>query len=101
MSEAKAALPATEAAPAIAAAAPAEAAAPAAEAVAAPELLTTSEKPFLEADLSLRELRSRLLAAGLSTTGVKSELRRRLEYALEHSRAQYQSWDPVKMAWVN
>ena len=31
--------------------------------------------------------------------GVKSELRSRLEYALEHSRAQYQSWDPVSKSW--
>lgn len=56
-------------------------------------------KPFLEAELSLRELRQRLLSYGLSTMGIKSELRARLEYALEHNRAQYTQWDPATKSW--
>ena len=30
---------------------------------------------------------------------LKSELRARLEYVLEHQRAQYTQWDPVAKAW--
>ena len=51
-------------------------------------------------DLSLRELRSRLLGYGLSTTGIKAELRARLEDAMLHFRAQHKTWDTEKMAWV-
>ena len=56
-------------------------------------------RPHLEANLTVRELRSRLLAYGLSTIGVKAELRARLEYALEHERAQHQSWDADAKVW--
>ena len=57
------------------------------------------EKPFIDPDLSIRELRARLLSYGLSTIGLKSELRTRLEYALEHERSQHQSWDAEAKAW--
>lgn len=50
--------------------------------------------------LSLRELRSRLLGYGLSTLGLKNELRKRLENAMLHNRAQHSSWDPQTMTWV-
>ena len=43
----------------------------------------------------LRELRSRLLTYGLDTTGLKSELRARLEKALLDDRQQFKSWDPA------
>jgi len=59
--------------PALAAAAPAASAAPAAAAD-----LVPSQPEFLDPDLSLRELRVRLLSYGLSTTGLKAELRERL-----------------------
>ena len=42
----------------------------------------------------------RLLGYGLSTTGVKAELRARLEEAMLHFRAQHKTWDSEKMAWV-
>jgi len=87
------ALPAAPSSPALAASpAPEPAPEPVADMVAV-------APPTLEAELSLRELRARLLSYGLSTVGVKSELRMRLEYALEHERTQYTQWDPATMAW--
>jgi len=77
---------------------PAIAAAPAPEEEPAPDMVGVPP-PVLEAELSLRELRARLLSYGLSTIGVKSELRQRLEYALEHERAQYTQWDPATKSW--
>ena len=56
-----------------AAPAPADAAAPAATADIAPE----STEPLVEEGLTVHELRARLLAYGLSTTGLKAELRTR------------------------
>lgn len=55
---------------------------------------------LLEEGLTVHELRSRLLGYGLSTTGVKAELRARLEEAMLHFRAQHKTWDTEKMAWV-
>ena len=94
-----------------------------------PDLLP-QESP-LEADLSLRELRSRLIRCaravglrpgggstpgvdtlntlshapahrsyGLSTAGIKSELRKRLEQAMYDHRQQHRSWDPAALKWV-
>jgi len=56
---------------------------------------------LLEEGLTVHELRSRLLGYGLSTVGVKAELRARLEDAMQHFRAQHKTWDSEKMAWVN
>ena len=100
VAKAKAQLPAADAAPALGSSATAAPAVPAA-AAGGPDLLPADAvpKPFLEEELSLRELRSRLLSYGLSTIGLKSELRARLEYVLEHQRAQYTQWDPVAKAW--
>jgi len=81
--------------PAAAGAAPA-AAAPAAGPVAD---LVPVEKEFLEESLTVRELRARLLSYGLSTIGLKSELRTRLEGAMAHARHQYKSWDSVALTW--
>jgi len=64
-----------------------------------PAAFAPAEKVYLEPDLSIRELRARLLSYGLSTIGLKSELRTRLEYALEHERSQHQSWDAEAKAW--
>ena len=89
MEEAKGALPAAEEAPALEAAEEKP-----------PADFVPHEKPFLDPDLSLRELRARLLNAGHSTVGLKSELRARLEYAMEHSRTQHQSWSPELQKWV-
>ena len=61
--------------------------------------LVDGGKPFLEEDLSLRELRARLLSYGLSTAGLKSELRDRLMYAVAHERLQHQSWDAASLSW--
>lgn len=55
---------------------------------------------LLEDALTVHELRSRLLGYGLSTTGVKAELRARLEEAMLHFRAQHKTWDTEKLAWV-
>ena len=55
---------------------------------------------LLEEALTVHELRSRLLGYGLSTTGVKAELRARLEEAMLHFRAQHKTWDTEKLAWV-
>jgi len=54
---------------------------------------------FLEDDLSVRELRARLLSYGLSTLGLKSELRARLEGAMKMARFQYKAWDSEAMQW--
>lgn len=80
--------------PALAAAAPAASAAPAAAAD-----LVPSQPEFLDPDLSLRELRVRLLSYGLSTTGLKAELRERLSTAMLMGRQQFKSWDPSSLAW--
>jgi hypothetical protein len=53
----------------------------------------------LEASLTLRELRGRLLSYGLSTTGLKAELRSRLEGAMQTDRLKFSSWDPEALAW--
>ena len=79
------ALPPADAAPALAKAAVAD--------------FVDDGKPFLEEDLSLRELRARLLSYGLSTAGLKSELRDRLMYAVAHERLQHQSWDAASLSW--
>lgn len=76
-------------------AAPAAADAPVAAPAAAPV-----EKALIPEGLSLRELRSRLLAYGLSTVGLKNELRTRLEGAMVHDRSKHSSWDPVSASWV-
>ena len=55
---------------------------------------------LLEEGLTVHELRSRLLGYGLSTTGIKAELRARLEDAMLHFRAQHKTWDVEKMVWV-
>ena len=62
--------------------------------------LPPPEYTDLEEGLTVHELRSRLLGYGLSTTGVKAELRARLEEAMLHFRAQHKTWDSEKMAWV-
>jgi len=84
-------------APALAAAG--EPAVAAAAAAPAAEDLVPTPKEFLDPDLSLRELRVRLLTYGLSTTGIKSELRSRLEEAMLMGRQQFKSWDPVALQW--
>mmetsp|Transcript_46480 Transcript_46480/g.129117 ORF Transcript_46480/g.129117 Transcript_46480/m.129117 type:complete len:225 (+) Transcript_46480:39-713(+) len=55
---------------------------------------------ILTSELSLTELRSRLVASGLSTVGLKSELMERLENVMQHERLKFQSWDPETLAWV-
>lgn len=92
LAEAKAA-PALAPAPAVE---PAGAAEPAA-ALAVDLVPATPE--FLDPDLSLRELRVRLLSYGLSTTGLKSELRARLEGAMLTTRYQFKSWDSAALEW--
>jgi hypothetical protein len=92
LAEAKGALPAGAEAPSLAAAA----AAPPGEDLVSDEADAAEE---LEKDLSLRELRARLLSFGLSTTGVKSELRERLQYAVLHQRLQHKSWDVATLSW--
>ena len=93
VAEAKAQLPAAAEAPALAGA-PAAAAKPAAA-----DLVSGVAKEYLEPELSLKELRARLLAKGLSTFGLKAELRARLEANLELDRLQYKSWDSEKLQW--
>lgn len=92
VAEAKAQLPAAAEAPALASA-------PAATKPAAADLVSGVPKEYLEPELSLKELRARLLAKGLSTFGLKAELRARLEANLELDRLQYKSWDSVKLEW--
>ena len=75
--------------------------APAAEAAADEPDFVPDEAITIDADLTLRELRARLLAMGLSTIGLKSELRARLEYKLQHERAQYTAWDATSKKWVS
>jgi len=87
------ALPAAADAPTIAPVTAAVAAGP------VPDFVPNVPKPYLEEELSLKELRARLVTYGLSTTGLKVELRKRLEYALEHTRAQYMSWDVESQTW--
>jgi len=55
---------------------------------------------ILKSDISLTELRSRLLSYGLSTIGLKAELIDRLEHAMEHDRLKFNSWDSKAQAWV-
>ena len=81
------------------AAAPAAPALGASSAAPAADLVAGVAKEFLEPELSLRELRSRLLSRGLSTVGIKSELRFRLEQAQLLDRQQFKSWDSEKLAW--
>ena len=70
-----------------------------ATAPAAADLVSGVAKEYLEPELSLKELRARLLAKGLSTFGLKAELRARLEANLELDRLQYKSWDSEKLQW--
>eukprot|EP00322_Chrysochromulina_rotalis_P011968 CAMPEP_0115847028 /NCGR_PEP_ID=MMETSP0287-20121206/10168_1 /TAXON_ID=412157 /ORGANISM="Chrysochromulina rotalis, Strain UIO044" /LENGTH=232 /DNA_ID=CAMNT_0003300843 /DNA_START=58 /DNA_END=756 /DNA_ORIENTATION=+ len=87
--------------------APTLAAAPAAAAAAAPAAasaapaadLVPGELEFIDPDLSLRELRVRLLSYGLSTAGLKSELRTRLQDAMLMGRQQFKSWDTETLTW--
>ena len=83
---------------------------PAAIAAAAPPTAASSPAPDivpddqvleapLDPNLSLRELRARLLSYDMSTTGTKMELRARLGAAMMNNRQQYKSWDPEKRAW--
>ena len=90
LAEVKGELPAAAAAPALAGAA--------APAAATPDLLPGTTE-YLEENLSVRELRARLLARGLSTLGLKAELRERLEKSLFSDRQMFKSWDPVALAW--
>lgn len=81
--------------PALEAAAPAAPAAPAGA-----DIMPPDKSQLLEADLSLRELRSRLLGYGLSTLGLKTELRARLEKAMLDERQKFKTWDSVALKWV-
>ena len=91
VSEAKGQLAAAPAAPAIGASASA--------APSAADLVTGVAKEYLEPELSLKELRARLLAKGLSTLGLKAELGARLEDNMLLDRQQYKSWDSVALEW--
>lgn len=62
-------------------------------------LLPNSDTSLVDKDLTLRELRLRLLQYGLSTTGLKSELVTRLEAAMRAERLQYKNWDAAALAW--
>jgi len=64
----------------------------------APDLVPTPA-PIADAS-TLRELRADLVNRGFAVTGLKSELRQRLEYELLHDRQQFNSWDPVSLAWL-
>ena len=74
---------------------------------AAPAAAATKEKQpdilphvpvALEATLTVSELRARLLSYGLSTAGLKAELRTRLENAMQTDRLKFQSWDPEALS---
>lgn len=94
---------AKEGSPATAAAAAEPAAEPAASghsAEQAGDIAPFAAESLLEEGLTVHELRSRLLGYGLSTTGIKAELRARLEDAMLHFRAQHKTWDVEKMVWV-
>merc|ERR1719424_1488729 len=94
---------AKEGSPAAAAAAAEPAAEPAASGHNAEQLgdiAPFAAESLLEEGLTVHELRSRLLGYGLSTTGIKAELRARLEDAMLHFRAQHKTWDVEKMVWV-
>ncbi len=75
--------------------------APAAKPEAPAELVPQSQQKLSEmvAGMQLRELRSRLIGYGLSTAGIKTELRSRLEQAMLAERQQSKSWNPDKLAW--
>eukprot|EP00964_Phaeocystis_antarctica_P121568 scaffold85229_cov63-Phaeocystis_antarctica.AAC.2 len=94
---------AKEGSPAAAAAAAEPAAEPAASghsAEQAGDIAPFLSESLLEEGLTVHELRSRLLGYGLSTTGIKAELRARLEDAMLHFRAQHKTWDTEKMVWT-
>ena len=94
---------AKEGSPAAAAAAAEPAAEPAASghsAEQAGDIAPFLSESLLEEGLTVHELRSRLLGYGLSTTGIKAELRARLEDVMLHFRAQHKTWDVEKMVWV-
>jgi hypothetical protein len=55
--------------------------------------------PVVPAGMTLRELRAKLLAYGLGTAGLKSELRDRLQLAMLDERQQTQNWDPSTLSW--
>ena len=91
---------AKEAAPAAAVTAAAAPAASPAVAAAPADVAPFAAESLLEESLTVHELRARLLGYGLSTTGIKGELRARLEDAMLHFRAQHKTWDSAKMLWV-
>lgn len=55
--------------------------------------------PVVPADMTLRELRAKLLAYGLGTAGLKSELHDRLQLAMLDERQQTLNWDPSTLSW--
>jgi len=87
---------------ALPAAAAAATAAPGPKAVPAAPVaeIVPNETILAAADLSLTELRQRLLSHGLSTAGLKSELIDRLEKVMQAERLKFKSWDSEKLAWV-
>eukprot|EP00962_Isochrysis_galbana_P039291 scaffold14068_cov119-Isochrysis_galbana.AAC.6 len=95
VSETRAALPAAAAASAVGGVAPPTAS----RAAAGPELVP-QDQPLVREDMTLRELRAHLLSYGLSTLGLKSELRARLQQAMLDDRQQHKSWDPSTLSWV-
>jgi hypothetical protein len=96
VSETRAALPAGKAT-----AAPGAVSPPAAAGAGASGLeLVPQALPLVCEDMTLRELRAHLLSYGLSTLGLKSELRERLQQAMLDDRQQHKSWDPSTLAWV-
>lgn len=64
-----------------------------------PELVP-QDLPIVREDMTLRELRAHLLSYGLSTLGLKAELRARLQQAMLDDRQQHKSWDPSTMSWI-
>ena len=99
LAEAKAQLPPGAA---LSAAAPAggAAATPAGGAAAAGPDLVPQVLPMVREDMTLKEIRAHLLNYGLSTLGLKSELRERLQQAMLDDRQQHKSWDPSTLSWV-
>lgn len=77
-----------------------EAEAPAEVAVAVADLVP-SASPVLDEAMSLRELRAKLLGYGMSTLGLKAELRARLERVMLDERQKHQAWDPATLQWRN
>ena len=80
-------------------ASPAPALGGAAPSAAPPPDLVATPAPLVPESMTLREMRAKLLQQGLSTLGLKSELRQRLEEALRVERNRYRQWDPSKQEW--